>query len=144
MLRARKGFTLIELVIVIVILGILAAIAMPKFVDIISEAKRSATKGGLGAIRAVIALKYSKALIDGVTQPYSMTIVPTDFFDGKLPVNKLKATDRSDVTAVTVLPAGTAENSTYGWWVITSTVTTDTLAGRAGAYSDGSEDTSTW
>jgi len=48
----KKGFTLIELVIVIVILGILAAVAIPKFADLQKDAKISAVKGLGGSVAA--------------------------------------------------------------------------------------------
>lgn len=50
----RKGFTLIELVMIIVVLGILAAIAIPKYFDLQADAKTSAEKGVVGGVRAGI------------------------------------------------------------------------------------------
>jgi len=61
----NKGFTLIELVVVIVILGIMAAIAVPKFVDLQTEARTSVIQGVEGSLRSAAALVYSKSLIEG-------------------------------------------------------------------------------
>lgn len=63
--KRSAGFTLIELVVVIVILGVLAAVAVPKFVDLQSEARSSVIQGVEGAIRGSATLVYSKALIEG-------------------------------------------------------------------------------
>ena len=53
-----KGFTLIELMIVVAIIGILAAIAIPKFADLIRKSKEGATKGNLGAVRSALSIYY--------------------------------------------------------------------------------------
>lgn len=61
----RKGFTLIELIAVVVILAILAGVALPKYFDYAAQSKASACKGVLGGVRAGIANFYSNAAISG-------------------------------------------------------------------------------
>lgn len=63
----QKGFTLIELVVVIVILGILAATAAPKFIDLTGDAKESVMKGVEGSMESAVSMIHAKALIDGKT-----------------------------------------------------------------------------
>ncbi len=59
----KEGFTLIELIIVIVILGILAAVAVPKFAGLTKRAKISAVKGFAGSVRAAMNIVHGKWLV---------------------------------------------------------------------------------
>jgi len=67
MRRSEAGFTLIELVIVLVILGILGAVAIPKFQDFSTDAKNAAAAGGKSAVSSAyaIASANAKGAVDG-------------------------------------------------------------------------------
>jgi MSHA pilin protein MshA len=59
----QGGFTLIELVIIIVVLGILAAVAIPKYQDITGEAKEAAGRAALGSIRSGVTIFYANQAV---------------------------------------------------------------------------------
>lgn len=61
----HSGFTLIELIVVIVILGILGAVALPKFVNLGGDARASVIKGLAGSLEAANSLVYAKAALAG-------------------------------------------------------------------------------
>ena len=67
---SKKGFTLIELMIVVAIIGILAAIAIPKFAELIRKSSEGASKGNLGALRSAMSIYYGD--MEG-TYPFSLT-----------------------------------------------------------------------
>ena len=104
-----SGFTLIELMIVVAIIGILAAIAIPKFAELIRKAGEGSAKGNLGAIRSALSIYYGD--LEG-TYPDTLSALTTN---GKyiqaIPVAKAPNYHSDSSTSL----AASANTDTGGW-----------------------------
>src|SRR5690554_1783879 len=81
-MKAQKGFTLIELIIVIVVLGILAVTAAPQFFNFSSDARESTVKGLQGAVNGAKDIVYGKAAIAGDEAEPTATVDGVDVVYG--------------------------------------------------------------
>ena len=119
MRKNRKGFTLIELVIVIAILGILALYAVPKYQGLIEEARSSEARAQLGTVRSAMGIYYAKN--HGV---YPATLDGTIFAEGVVPEVEVTlssgAVDRHNTVTTAETQDGTitaAEITDVGGWM---------------------------
>ncbi len=113
MKRQRKGFTLVELAIVIAILGILAVVAIPKYQGMEDQARSSAAKAQLGTVRSAIGISYAKN-----KGTFPSTISGGLFADGVMPSVVLGGTSNSSAVALDTASNSSAitVSGTAGGW----------------------------
>lgn len=106
-MKQQQGFTLIELIVVIVILGILAATAVPKFVDLQSDSRAAVMKGVQGSMNSAKELVRARWLANGSTGATSVNL------DAGNPVTVDAAgyptADATGIGAAITLPTGVAQ-----------------------------------
>ena len=116
---SQKGFTLIELVVVIVILGILAVTAAPKFIDLTGDAKASTIEAVRGSLNSAADMAHAKALIadtvDGDISVNGSTITLVNGYPNKTSINTLMDIDTSSSDSVFVLDTSGTSVATYSY-----------------------------
>lgn len=135
-LNAQQGFTLIELVVVIVILGILAATAAPKFLDLTGDAKAATLEGVRGSVESATSMVHAKALIESDTAVTGGLDLDADDTDEVLLTYSWPTSDTTtwdniiDINADDFMSVASA--TTIVWYHTRDTAYTSTTAAIAG------------
>ncbi len=114
---ARRAFTLIELIAVIVVLAILSGVAIPKYLDYSARARSSALQGSLGGVRSGIANFYANSAIDGdAAYPtlVELTTVGTVMQEAA-PTNPYNGLNTVVTATLAEANARTISNAAAGW-----------------------------
>jgi len=104
--KKEQGFTLIELMIVVAIIGILAALALPKFASLVEKSREAATKGNLNSMRSAISIYYGDT--EGVYPGYLDTSTGWSFSKYLENIPPVKATHSGIGLGISESPSGTA------------------------------------
>jgi prepilin-type N-terminal cleavage/methylation domain-containing protein len=122
-MTARKAFTLIELMIVVAIIGILAAIALPKFSALVAKSKEGATKGALSSLRTALSVYYASSEGMYPTDDLSVLMVNGKYISA-IPTVKLPDAPHPNSSLVTTAASEAALITEAGGWAYINAVNT--------------------
>ena len=106
-LKNQKGFTLIEIIAVLVILGILAAVAVPRFINLQADAELQAIEGAFAAGASQLSMQYARDLLQGTATASTWTYTSTNFPLGDFQADLTGACGAGSATVeITSAPAG--------------------------------------
>lgn len=114
----QRGFTLIELVIIIVILGILAAVAIPKYQDLSGEAREASARSSLGSLRSAITIYYANQAVQNGTAVWPTlgdVRTPGTVMAQGIPENPYQAAVPDSIIDGTGQAKGTVIGASGGW-----------------------------
>jgi MSHA pilin protein MshA len=116
--KISAGFTLIELILIIVVLGILATVAIAKYQDVATDAKQSACRSALGGLRGGISTWYSKQAVTNGTAawpPIDTLRHVGSVLSGQIPPNPFQEMDQAPDSIVTGVTRGVTVGTRGGW-----------------------------
>lgn len=124
----RRGFTLIELIAVVVVLAILAGVALPKYFDWADQAKLSACEGALGGVRAGIANFYANQAMSGSAQYPTASELSTigTVMQEAIPENPYNGLKTVKSTTTASDATNRVTDGTTGWYYYIDDATTPT------------------